>query len=321
MKTSSGLMIIMFIIVIGTFPGMAQPISGVKIVSGSTTIYSDPKVFERIGDELYLRHYEAYAQKVMEEFKSQVRGVTGQTTREESFNLSIHPYWEFTEDNGRVLLKYNLGYNSINFRLTTADIAFGIGTGRGADPEYWLSWNMAFVYEVTSNGVLDQLNITFDGVEIKNQKLNDASFVDFVVINVYNGSYGTKTDFESWYKLSFGNFLYKVTANAALGIKDGFQNYFNEKIKMNVALLEENRLDGTEVLNVKLNIPSRTLIFEHPYSPTGIVARTATEKINDSNMKLQAIPKSSVPVSTDASTINKKALSTSGLGKKKTKIN
>lgn len=312
MKSSTHLLKLLFVLA-GIFPliSLAQDQRpGIKIVSGSKVIYSDPEGLENIMDEIYLRNYEDFSNKALSEFKIQVKNAVGQATRSENYNLDTSPYLEVGEGKDKVLLKYNLIFNQVQYRVTTPDIAFGIGAGRSNDPSFDLRWDMSFVYELSSNGNLEQLKVNFKHIELRNQIFNEDRIMKIVIIDAINGALLTVDDMYDWMFFGFQNYLFKITAAMALSLKDGLQQYLDLNVRSNAALLEENNIDGTNDLNLKFEMNSNSVVFEHPYSPAGYTARVSKESI-EANEQLSIPVSSSIPASTDATKIKQKPLSVS----------
>ena len=310
MKTLQSLLTIFFLIVFTNLSSLAQEQSlGIKIVSGSKAIFTDPEGLQNLVDETYLRLFDAYYNKALTDFRSSVKNFVGQATRAESYFLNQSNLLILEEKSGKAVLKYHIPFNSVNFRITTPDIVLGIGSGRGSDPEYNLNWSMSFIYEVSTNGNLDQLQVFFKGIQLEDQKLNDRSVIKNAIIDAFRGAYEVKGEIEDWKYFGFQDHLFRSASDLAIQMKDAIQNYFNQNVKQNETLLVENQIDGTNALNLLCDLNTNTLIFEHPYSPSGMVARSSTEKVKEANTTL-SVPTSTVPVSTKASDINKKPSAT-----------
>jgi len=278
---------------------------GIKIVSGSRTIYNDPGTIKQIANEFYFQKVEELTAKTLAILKAGIKSASDQSSRREEITLSSMPIMEIRQEENKSIIKYSLPGNLIAFRVTTPDIPIiGIGTDRGLDPSFAITYDISIEFEIINSGILENLNsknpilkFNFDKVYANGNMLLKLDVWD------YSGQDKVIKDVVSWLKNNFKDAIRPIYYSLN-EINNKLNLSLEEKVKKSPALNEELSIDENREISVATDEANNMLLIKHSYSQKGIVKRAATknasEVLNDPAFKTNKIP-----VTTSATEVNK----------------
>lgn len=288
-------------------PSSAQvPDAGIRLISGTKPVFSDPGGLKQIADAFYFSTVPDLSGKILNELRSEVKRVTGQSSRAEKTELSLSPSMEIRQDESRTFIAYSIPV-VFDFKVTTPDIPIiGIGASRGGDMNCFIQYVVTAEYEIQQSGTLESLtcrNAKWSGFT-KTVFIDDAVIATDGVANMLNGQEDRKKKVAYWAYKEMGAFVIKnfLPLNQVSGI---VQQYFDNVVRGNKSFLAEMNIDENTKIEIAADPEKNTLLVIHPYSPKGIVKRTATtnaaEAVDNSNRQKAISPKTT----TSASEINR----------------
>lgn len=288
------------IIAIGyALPSIAQDNStGVQILSESKEIFREGEMLKQSADNVYLSRVDLLKEKLVSEIKKDIKSLTDQNSRAEKIVLGITTSDSLIEKKGKLFLRYTIPGNSIDFKVTTKDLAFGVGLDRGLDPSIHLRFYVTADFLLQQSGTVESikfLNPVWD-VHITECYANKLSELSVSAL-----------DLKMW-----GNMLETTFNPVYVNLNDisiRLNEYIENTVKANPALKKEFELDESRQLLAKMDNANNNLVFVHNFSKTGIVKRTATTNASTVEQQAKSIPV--VPgTSTSASGANKKVNAT-----------
>jgi hypothetical protein len=280
---------------------------GIRIMSESKEIFKEKDMLKQKADEVYFAQLEVIKGKVTEQIKKSIKSLTDQNARAELIEPSVYTSLTFFEKNGKIFGNYNMSHSQIHFKVTTPDIAFGIGVGKYNDPSIRISYDVNGSFELVQSG-------TVESIKFMNPKWN----VEITHYSGYNLQVLSidKLDLEIWAEAMLGTSL--MPAYLGLNeISNLLNTYLTTAVKNNPVLLKELELDGNNQMIVKLDDEQKNLLFVHNYSKAGMVKRTNSQNASDITKPTNASVVTQVPTTTSASSI----LKPSAVSGSKSKLN
>lgn len=262
-----------------------------RISSANKTIWNEQGMLERLAFDKYREKVLMLQTNIQEVVKNEIKSLVSNATRNETVKLGVYPFnGTLSEYEGKIRFDFKLPYNSVEFRVTTPDVIFGIGRDRENDPSVTIVYDLLVSVPIEQNGTSS--SISFLRPEWK-FKIRSYHF------NKYDEGSVEKLKIQTWITGNNMAAAFRKVYYAMDDLTDRFNDHINQKIKNNPALLKEMAVDETSDLEVKISNGSN-LVFEHKHSQAGIVKRMSTEdaSILKEEMKLTQSNNSTVPVST-----------------------
>lgn len=269
-----------------------------EIKSEHKKIWSDSTEFSNILVKLIRQHSHLIEQRQIEtlnkEFKKYVKN-EDRTLR----NVDLDKYQSrlslttfLYKSQNKVYLKLKITKNILSFDITTPDVIFGIGSDRKKDP------HVSVTYDVEADIPIEQNN-TMKPIKFGLPIWRTPKITNFYASNLEERTIPIgKIFIKAW----ISNTLFDLSdyRNAFFvldEISDKYNNFINSEIKQNTALLAELKLDENQQLQV-INSGDSKLIFQHNYTPSGIVKRNVTTNPDEILGKPNSTQPTTVPVST-----------------------
>jgi hypothetical protein len=236
----------------------------VKLNSENKLLWKEEVV---LADQLTAKYREEILNieaKILQVFKKEFAELTERSTRAESVSWSPNPVFSIEQNTKATSLKTAMYYNSISFRVTTPDIAFGIGADRSMDPSITIEFVVIGKIPIHQDKTLQSIKV-----------LHPSWSVDFKLSGFegdkvrFKGSLD-KTEIEQW--LTYNLPYHFSTVFMAFNFDDILNSYINENIRNNKKLRMEIDIDNDENLEV-LKHGENELVFQHRYSSAGILKR------------------------------------------------
>lgn len=268
-----------------------------KIVSGHNQLFSETGYWQEPVNDHYFKNMDQLKDKIADWLRVQVRNSKShQTMHSEEIKLSNSPMIGLEEKDSKIYVTYNLPFNSISFSVTTPEI-FGVGLGKTFDPKIYFYFSTIGNFELIQNGTAESI------------KLLNPNWIIEVTIPDYNRYSSLSFDKDDMFLMSLS--FESDAENIYFSLND-IDNILNEYLQANIInkaeLIKELEVDENKQLQVNADISTNSLIFQHNFSQTGIVKRSATKDakiILEKPESASSTPPVSVPVSTSPSGINK----------------
>jgi hypothetical protein len=250
------------------FSTYAQKNLSVQIHSENKIIWKEESVLDDILKSAYRQEILDIENRLLEIFKDKFKQLTGRSTRAEYITIGRTPIFTVESDGDQTWINTLVYFNSAGLRVTTPDVAFGIGVDREADPTIGVEFSISGATPVFQDKTLSsirflstQWNIEFKLTSYSGDKLTFKGALE-------------KPEIEQWLKYSlprdFTALFYTVNFEQTLN------DYLGEKIKNNKQLRLENDIDNDENLKVSKQAENE-LVFRHLYTSTGISKRSAKQ--------------------------------------------
>lgn len=262
-----------------------------RISSANKPIWNEQGMLERLAFDKYREKVLMLQTNIREVVKNEIKSLVGNATRNEIVKLGIYPFIGTLSDyEGKIRFDFNLPYNSVEFRVTTPDVIFGIGRDRDNDPSVTIVYDLLVSVPIEQKGTSS--SITF----LRPEWIFKIRSYHF---NKYDEGSVEKLKIQTWIEGNNMSAALRKVYYAMDDLTDKFNDHITQKIKNNTALLKEMSVDETTDLEVKIGNGSN-LVFEHKHSQAGMSKRRVTEDISELNdgLKSTQTNNSTVPVST-----------------------
>lgn len=226
--------------------------------------------------------------------RKEIKDMTGQTIHADKITHSIFPYVRLTNSGEKIFLSFFAPSNHIYFKVTTPDIAYGVGIGKYNDPAVSITYDVCADFELKQGSSIEMIKFispvwTVKGTRLKASNLQKHSL--------------EKDELDIWYKYTMG-FSFKPVYNALYDVKDELNKYIQEVLK-NPELQKEFEIDENRQIEVIAEEKNFRLVFQHKYSETGIVKRSVNKNA-DVLIDSKVTNRSTTPVSNSPSKLKKK---------------
>lgn len=214
-----------------------------------------------------------------------VKEMTGQTMHADKIAHSTRPYFKLINSDNKIYLSFYFTSNNISFKVTTPDIAYGIGVGEYNDPTVSIHFDVRADFELKQGSSIEMIKFIRPVWSIKGRSLKASNLQKLSL---------EKDELDQWYKYSM-SYYFKPVYNALFDVKDDLNKYLQEVLK-NPELQMEFEIDGNRQVKVIADESASRLIFQHHYSKDGIVKRSVKKNADALTGKKVSTP-STVPVS------------------------
>lgn len=273
----------------------AQPNEvSVLIKSEHKQLFNESGMLKQIADDIYYAKLEQLSNSIMETFRKGMNG--DEKIYSERIELSTNTSIQLKQQDERLFISYLIPKNRFSCKETTEDIIPGVGYSRNYDPSISILYDIRGDFELIQNGKAEsiRLNNPIWTVEEKDFKVYRNSVLGNLLPH-----------WAKFYGLNSSESYLPKTYLILNDIQENLSDYIQSKVINNPDLLKEFEIDENRELKVVADLDNSTLIFQHSYSPKGMVTRSATK---DAGI-IKEGPKSvisTVPVSTTPSGANKK---------------
>ncbi len=231
---------------------------------------------------------------IADAIRKDIKDMSGQAMHADRITHSIYPYVRLTNSGDKIFLSFFATSNHINFKVTTPDIAYGVGIGEYNDPAVSISYDVRADFELKQGSSSEMIKFISPVWSVKGTRLKASNLQKFSL---------EKDELDQWYNYTMG-FSFKPVYNALFDVKDELNKYIQEVLK-NPELQKEFEIAENRQLEVIAEENSSRLVFQHKFSETGYVKRTTNKKA-DVLVENKVTNRSTTPVSNSPGDVKKK---------------
>ena len=266
--------------------------AGIRIVSGNKMIYEDLTILKDLFDEVYAQKKSEILTEIKEYVRKNLYSVGSL-----SAILQEKPVLHIVEENNKVIIRYTLQQNRINFDVARMDVPLSVYNSRTNDSEIRIEYDITIDFELKQDLLVDDLRFrkgiwTCDVTRLAITK-RDSDPGD-----VENNRNRIKNELPIEILGVFGPLM---------AIQSSLNESIVSKIQKNEKLIEEMAIDEDRKIQLKADLVNNVLVINHPHSSIGMAKRAAKQNPAEANDPSKAATSIQPKTTTSAAEINKPA--------------